>query len=74
MKKKFDICGIGNGLLDKQYKVPLSFINEIGYTIDQMTLVDQDEQLRIISLLEKHQYQSISACGGSATNSLVAAS
>lgn len=74
MTKKYDILGIGNALLDKQYEVSQEIIESLGYTIDQMTLVSQEELARIITFLNQTQCKHISECGGSVTNSLAAAS
>ncbi len=71
---KYDICAIGNALVDTQYMVSYEFLESIGLEADQMTLVSAEEQNEITEKLEKLGLKSISDCGGSATNSLVASS
>ena len=70
---KYDISALGNALVDTQYKVDQSFLSEIGLEADSMTLSSADEQAPIINKLIKMGSESMSDCGGSATNSLVAA-
>ena len=71
---KYDISALGNALVDTQYMVDHEFLNEIGLEPDSMTLATADEHSPIIKKLESMGVNSISDCGGSATNSLVAAS
>jgi sugar/nucleoside kinase (ribokinase family) len=70
---KYDICAIGNALVDTQFKVSQEFIEENNLELDQMSLCERDEQNKIIQDLANHKYESVVDCGGSATNSLVAA-
>ena len=70
---KYDISALGNALVDTQYKVDHNFLSEIGLEADSMTLSSADEQAPIINKLIKMGSESMSDCGGSATNSLVAA-
>ena len=74
MKMKYDITAIGNALVDTQFKVSHKLIEELGLQIDQMNLSNAEEQAPIINRLIKEKAESISDCGGSATNTLVAAS
>ena len=74
MTKTYDICGIGNALVDEQYAVPESIIQELGLELDQMTLATASQQEKIENYLNSAKLKPISACGGSATNTLVAAS
>ena len=71
---KYDICALGNALVDTQYMVEHDFLKEIGLEPDSMTLASAEEHKPIIDKLEKMGVASVSDCGGSATNSLVAAS
>ncbi|MEK9649728.1 MAG: adenosine kinase [Gammaproteobacteria bacterium] len=71
---KYDIVGIGNALVDTQFKVTLRLIDDLGLKIDQMTLSSSEEHAPIITKLLEEKAESVSDCGGSATNSLVAAS
>ena len=70
---KNDICAIGNALVDTVFKVPQELIEELGLEIDQMTLSSSEEQAPIIKRLIESGAETVSDCGGSATNSLVAA-
>ena len=70
---KNDISAIGNALVDTVFKVEHSLISELGLEIDQMTLSSAEEHAPIIDRLIASGADTISDCGGSATNSLVAA-
>ena len=67
---KYDICALGNALVDTQYMVEHDFLKEIGLEPDSMTLASAEEHKPIIDKLEKMGVASVSDCGGSATNSL----
>jgi sugar/nucleoside kinase (ribokinase family) len=70
---KNDISALGNALVDKVFKVEHSLITELGLEIDQMTLSSAEEHAPIIERLIASGAETVSDCGGSATNSLVAA-
>ena len=70
---KYDISALGNALVDTQYKVDHDFLNSFGLEADAMTLASSEEQAPIIKKLIEIGSESMSDCGGSATNSLVAA-
>ena len=70
---KNDISAIGNALVDTVFKVEHSLITELGLEIDQMTLSSAEEHSPIIERLIASGAETVSDCGGSATNSLVAA-
>jgi sugar/nucleoside kinase (ribokinase family) len=70
---KNDISAIGNALVDTVFKVEHSLIAELGLEIDQMTLSSAEEHAPIIERLITSGADTVSDCGGSATNSLVAA-
>tara|TARA_E500000178_G_C16989995_1_gene740307 strand:+ start:842 stop:1831 length:990 start_codon:yes stop_codon:yes gene_type:complete len=72
--KNIDICGLGSSIVDQQFKVNEDVLNETGLQIDQMTLAEPADHQRILKLLAKHNCKSIESCGGSATNTIVAAS
>ena len=71
---KYDISALGNALVDTQYKVSHGFLSGIGMEPNSMTLASAEEQNPIIEKLIEMGSESVSDCGGSATNSLVAAS
>jgi len=70
---KNDISAIGNALVDTVFKVEHSLISELGLEINQMTLSSAEEHAPIIDRLIASGADTVSDCGGSATNSLVAA-
>ena len=70
---KYDISALGNALVDTQYKVSHEFLSSVGLEADSMTLASVEEQAPIIEKLISMGAESVSDCGGSATNSLVAA-
>ena len=71
---KYDISALGNALVDTQYMVDHEFLDAMGLEPDSMTLATAEEHAPIIKKLEEMGVDSVSDCGGSATNSLVAAS
>ena len=71
---KYDISALGNALVDTQYMVDHDFLDTIGLEPDSMTLASAEEHAPIIKKLKDMGVDSVSDCGGSATNSLVAAS
>ena len=70
---KYDISALGNALVDTQYKISHEFLSSVGLEADSMTLASAEEQAPIIEKLISMGAESVSDCGGSATNSLVAA-
>ncbi len=72
--KKYDIYGIGAAIVDTEVVVTESFIkeNEIGKGL--MTLVDAERQKYLIDSLTTQRVPVKMSCGGSACNSVVAAS
>ena len=69
-----DIAAIGNALVDTQFMVELDFLHEIGMKPDEMVIQSREEQNAILDKLLLLDLESVIDCGGSATNSLVAAS
>ena len=70
---KNDISAIGNALVDTVFKVEHGLISEFGLEINQMTLSSAEEHAPMIERLISSRAETVSDCGGSATNSLVAA-
>ena len=72
--KKYDIYGIGAAIVDTEVIVNDSFLkdNEIGKGL--MTLVDEERQKYLIDSLTTQRIPVKMSCGGSACNSVVAAS
>ncbi|MGY8786209.1 MAG: adenosine kinase [Pseudomonadales bacterium] len=71
---KFDVYGVGNALVDKEFEVEESFFQEHGIEKGLMTLVGQEEQQKLLDVLtEKYQIKK-RAGGGSCANTLYALS
>ena len=69
-----DIAAIGNALVDTQFKVEQDFLDGIGMKPDEMVIQSREEQNAILDKLLLLDLESVVDCGGSATNSLIAAS
>lgn len=71
--KSIDLFGCGNSIVDQQFSVTEEVIRKTGLVLDQMTLATPQDHERILAILDQHQCQSIASCGGSATNTIIAA-
>jgi len=69
----FDVYGIGNALVDTEYQVSVSFLDQLGLSKGVMTLVDEDEQMRLVAALNEIDHAPKRAGGGSAANTVVTA-
>ena len=72
MKKKYDVYGIGNALVDLEFKVDEQFLTDHKVEKGLMTLVDEETQFRLINAIM--QDDTIRKSGGSAANSMIAIS
>ena len=72
MSKKHNVYGIGNALVDLEFKVSPEFLKEHEVKKGLMTLVDEDTQHRLIGAIEHHKTEKKS--GGSAANTVIAVS
>lgn len=70
----YDISALGNALVDTQFMVDYEFLQEFNLEANSMVLVSAKDQEPILKKLKALNSESVSDCGGSATNSLVAAS
>lgn len=71
---KFDVYGVGNALVDKEFEVDESFFQDHDIEKGLMTLVGQKEQQKLLDvLIEKYGIKK-RAGGGSAANTLYALS
>jgi sugar/nucleoside kinase (ribokinase family) len=70
--KKYQIYGVGAALVDTEVVVTDKFL--ITHKIDKgiMTLVDEERQFELLAALDSHHVKR--SCGGSACNTIVAAS
>lgn len=74
MSKKYHIYGLGSALVDTEIAVTDSFLQQANIEKGQMTLVDEARQHELLDLLQDHLVGSKRASGGSAANSIIAAS
>jgi len=72
--KKFDVYGIGAAIVDIEVVVSNQFLSENKVEKGIMTLVDEERQHQLINALTSQKTPVKRNCGGSACNSVVAAS
>ena len=72
MKKKYDVFGIGNALVDLEFKVDHQFLYDHKVSKGVMTLVDEATQFRLINAINEDDL--VRKSGGSAANSIIAVS
>mgnify|MGYP000088390139 CR=1 FL=1 len=72
--KQFDIYGLGAALVDTEIEVDDDFLAEHDIEKGLMTLVDARRQHELMTILDKHLVHSKRASGGSAANTIIAAS
>lgn len=70
--KKYDVTGIGNALVDIEFKVNDQFFTGNGVEKGLMTLVDEDRQNALMNVINAEEAKK--QCGGSAANSIIAVS
>lgn len=71
---KYDIYGLGAALVDTEIEVTEVDLRELEIEKGVMTLVDEERQATLIEQLGDHLKASKRASGGSAANSIIAAS
>ncbi len=72
---KYDVYGIGNALVDMEFKVNDEFFTDNNVEKGLMTLVEEDRQNELLEVLHTMQNDEIKkACGGSAANTVIAVS
>lgn len=72
MKKNYDVYGIGNALVDLEFKVDHQFLYDHKVDKGVMTLVDEATQFRLIGAIDHDEV--VRKSGGSAANSMIAIS
>jgi len=72
--KEYDIYAIGNAMVDTEYEVSDDDLNQFGVEKGFMTLVDEARQNELTDLLDKNKAVARRASGGSACNTIIAAS
>lgn len=74
---KYDLCCLGSALVDITFHIDDEFTaknEERGISKGAMTLIEKEDQNNLIIELQDLEKSSEKACGGSGTNSVVAAS
>lgn len=71
---QYNVYGLGAGLVDTEIEVTDQDLTEMSVEKGLMTLVDEARQQELISHLEGHLVTAKRASGGSAANSIIAAS
>ena len=69
---KYQVFGIGNALVDKEFEVEEAFFTEHGIEKGLMTLVDEAQQATLLEALENKYELKKQSGGGSAGNTLYA--
>ncbi|QDH77962.1 adenosine kinase [Echinicola soli] len=72
MKKKYDVVGMGNALVDIEFEVTDKFLEENKVEKGLMTLVDEPRQNELMSVINTAEAKK--QCGGSAANTVIAVS
>ncbi|UJP66612.1 adenosine kinase [Mongoliitalea daihaiensis] len=70
--KKYDVVGVGNALVDIEFKVSDKFFEDNQVEKGLMTLVDEERQNSLMSVINTEQAKK--QCGGSAANTVIAVS
>lgn len=71
---KYDVYGIGNALVDSEFEVDDRFFIDAGIEKGFMTLIDEDQQQKVLDILTERYGLIKRAGGGSAANSIYAMS
>ena len=72
---KYDVYGIGNALVDMEFKVTDDFFTQNNVEKGLMTLVEEDRQKELLDKLHViHTEELKRQCGGSAANTVIALS
>lgn len=66
----YDVYGLGNALVDMEYRVDDGFLSRHGIAKGHMTLVDEDRLNNLVAALAEYQPERMS--GGSAANTMIA--
>jgi len=72
--QRFHIYGLGAALVDTEIEVSDAFLEQADIQKGMMTLVDEARQSELLALMASHLVGSKRASGGSACNSIIAAS
>ncbi|MEX2595278.1 MAG: adenosine kinase [Anditalea sp.] len=72
MRKRYDVVGIGNALVDIEFRVKEEFFIANKIEKGLMTLVDEDRQNHLMNVIRTEEAKK--QCGGSAANTVIAVS
>lgn len=72
MNRKYDVVGIGNALVDIEFKVKEDFFTANQIEKGLMTLVDEERQNHLMEVINTEEAKK--QCGGSAANTVIAVS
>ena len=72
--KKFDIFGVGNALVDIEFRLATKKLERLDLPKGMMTLVSDSRQRELLGAVNLKSKEVQQSCGGSAANSLVTAS
>lgn len=70
MKKEFQLCGLGNAIVDIFVEVSDKQFADLGFERGSMRLVEIDEQKQLVKAFQKNEPRLVS--GGSVANSVIA--
>ncbi|MBT4790796.1 MAG: adenosine kinase [Halobacteriovoraceae bacterium] len=72
---KYDVFGIGNALVDMEFKVKDNFFSDNKIEKSLMTLVEEERQMQLVDELHRLSAGEVKRqCGGSAANTIIAVS
>ncbi len=69
---QYNVYGLGNALVDYEYKVTPEWLAEVGIDKGVMTLMDEEQQAKVIAAIDSDAIKR--ASGGSGANSIIALS
>lgn len=67
---QYNVYGLGNALVDYEYKVTPEWLAEVGIDKGVMTLMDEEQQAKVIAAIDSGAIKR--ASGGSGANSVIA--
>lgn len=74
LMKIYDIFGVGSALVDIESLVPDKILSELNISKGSMSLIDATKYSQLMRVLSPFQEKAARKCGGSACNSIAAAS
>lgn len=74
MKKKYDVCGLGNAVVDIFLDLSDEQFEKLDFVKGTMQLVDKPTQEQLLRKFADHQHELVLVSGGSVANSMIAIS